>query len=116
MHESGSAIVFLLRKQHLRLLLLLVGFRFLDRAACLLDLRLRLFQRSGKILRIHAGDDLPALDEIALVREQLGDPPGIFGVDVDGIRLEPAVAVGNAGRQLRAHMLPPVISAAAGAG
>jgi len=75
-----------------------------------------LFQRSGKILRIHAGDDLPALDEIALVREQLGDPPGIFGVDVDGIRLEPAVAVGNAGRQLRAHMLPPVISAAAGAG
>ena len=28
----------------------------------------------------------PPLDEIALVREQLGDPPGIFGVDVDGIR------------------------------
>ena len=113
LHQIGGAIVFLLSKQRLRLLLLHIGFRFLDRAACLLDLRLRLFQRSGKILRIHAGDDLAALDEIAFVGKQLGDPPGIFGVDVDGIRLEPAVAVGNTGQQLRAHVLPPVISAAA---
>ena len=44
LHKIGGAIVLLLSKQRLRLLLLHIGFGFLDRPACLLDLRLRLFQ------------------------------------------------------------------------
>jgi hypothetical protein len=51
LHEISGAIVFLPSEQRLRLLLLHIGFRFIDRPARLFDLRLCLFQRGGQILR-----------------------------------------------------------------
>ena len=79
----------------MRFLLHHVGFRFLDGAARLVDLRLRLFQRGRDVLGIHAGDNLSGLDDIPFVREQLGDAAGIFGIDIDLVGLKPAVTVDN---------------------
>ena len=87
-----------------------------SRRAAPADLGLRFFQRGGEILRVHARDDLAGLHHIAFVGQDFGDAAGEFGVDVDLVGLEPAVAEGDAGRQLPLKVVPPIISAAGAAG
>ena len=58
----------------------------------LLDLGLGLLELRREVLGIHTGEDLPSFDHVAFVGQHLGDPPGELGVDVDLVRLDPAVA------------------------
>src|SRR5215472_14673829 len=53
------------------------------RLLCLPDLGLRLRQLSPERLGIHAGHDLPGLDHIAVVDQDLFDAPHCFGSNVD---------------------------------
>ena len=45
--------------------------------------------------------NLPGLDHVALVGEHFRDAAGEFGVDVDLVRFDPAIAVSDAERELR---------------
>ena len=112
LHQSDGAVDFLLREQDLGFLLRHIGVCFVDRAVCLPDLGFRFLQRSGKVLRVHAGNNLAGFDQVTLVDEDFGDAGGVFGVDVNLVRFKPAVAENDTGRQRRVQPLPPVISAA----
>ena len=50
-------------------------------------------------MRVHAGDNLAGFDQVAFVGQYLADASGIFGVDVDLVGFQPAVAEDDAGRQ-----------------
>ena len=58
---------------------------------------------------IHPGNDLSGFDHVTFIGQYLGDAADIFGVDVDFIGFQPAIAQCNAGRQLRVQPLPPVV-------
>ena len=106
-HQRIGAVELLLRERDLGLLLLDIGVRFVEGVPRRLDLRLGLVQRGLEILRVHARDDLAGLDHVALVGEHLGDAPGEFGVDVDLVGLDPAVARRDPqGQAALVHMLP----------
>ena len=111
MHQKTGAIELLLREQHLRLLLGHIRFPSSTARRGPLDLRFRLFQRGVNIVRVHAGDHLDGFDNVAFVGEDFGDAPRKLGVDVDPVRLEPAIAEDDGGRQWRVETLPPVKSA-----
>ena len=109
MHQGGGAIEFLLRQEQLRVLLRHIGVCFVDRPVRLLHLGLRLLERGGEVSRVHSRDNLAGFDHVAFVGKYLGDATGVFGVDIDFIRFEPAIAEGDAGRQLRVQPLPTVV-------
>ncbi len=114
--EGRRAIDLLLRQRRLRLLLYDIGVRLLQAALGLLNLRLGLFERGFEVAHVHARDDLPSADEIALIDQQFRDAPGEFRVDVDFLRLDAAIARHDAVRQLRQMLAPPIETADAGAG
>ena len=66
----------------------------------LANLGLRLLQRSGEIVSVHTRDDLAGFDEVTLVGQYLSNAAGIFGVDINFVGLEAAVAERDAGGQL----------------
>jgi len=69
--------------------------------------RLGLLQRSREIPGIHHRDHLTCLRHVAFVDEQLRNAAGKFGVDVDLVRFEAAIAPCDARRQPRLMVLPP---------
>ena len=88
--------------------------RLLDRLLGLLDLRLAFFQTLLKVPCVHDGKHLAGGDLVALVHPQFGDAPGEFGVDVDRIGLQPAVAIDDIGGNSRGAMrLPDGVAGAA---
>ncbi len=105
--QRVGAVELLLRERDQGLLLLDVGVRLVEALLRLLDLRLGLVKRGREILGVHAGDDLPGFDHVALVGEHFGDAAGELGVDVDLVGLDPAVARRDPRRKAAlAHMLP----------
>jgi hypothetical protein len=58
-------------------------------------------KRPLQIVRIHARNDLPGFDEVALIGQYLGGARGVLGVDVDFVRFQTAIAESNARRQSR---------------
>ena len=60
--------------------------------------------------------DLPGFDHVAFVGEHFGDAPGEFGVDVDLVRLDPAVPEHDAWREASLLEPPPICSGAEGGG
>ena len=66
-----------------------------------------------KVTRIHARHDLPGFHAIAFIDHHLRDAAGKFGVDVDRIGFEPAVAKGKSRRQVKLLKVPPINAAAA---
>ena len=71
---------------------------------------------ASRSLRVHARKHLRRFDHVAFVGEHFGDAPRELGVDIDLVRLDPAVAECDAGRQLRLRLSPNVESAAGQAG
>ena len=61
-------------------------------------------------MRVHSRDNLAGFDHVAFVGKYLGDTAGVFGVDIDFIRFEPAIAECDTGRQLRVQPLPTIVS------
>jgi hypothetical protein len=56
---------------------------------------------------VHPGQNLPGLDEVAFVHQDIPDPARYLGRDIDLHRLDPTVAAGNTLRQrLRFEPLP----------
>ena len=53
--------------------------------------------------------------QIAFVGHDFGDAAGIFGIDVDFVGFEPAIAEDDSGRQCRMQPLPPIVTAAGAA-
>jgi hypothetical protein len=98
LHQIGGAVEFLLRQKHLAFVLGQIGVRLIDRALRLLGLRLRALERRLQIAGIHAGQNLPGFDQIALIRQHFRDARRIFGVDIDFVSLKPPVAEGDARR------------------
>ena len=90
--QRVGAVELLLRERDLGLLLLDVGARFIKALLRFLDLRLGLLKRGLEVLGVHARDDLTGFDHVAFVGEHFGDATREFGVDVDLVRLDPAVA------------------------
>ncbi len=111
--QRAGSIELLLRERHLGRLLHDVGLRLVEALLGLLDLRFGLSKRRFEIPGVHAGEHLGRFDHVAFVGEHLGDAPRELGVDIDLVRLDPAVAERDAGRQLRLR-LPPDIEPAAG--
>ena len=111
--QRAGSIELLLRERHLRRLLRDVGLSLVEALLGLLDLRFGLSKRRFEIPGVHAGDHLRRFDHVAFVGEHFGDAPRELGVDIDLVRLDPAVAERDAGRQLRLR-LPPDIEPAAG--
>jgi hypothetical protein len=93
-------------------LLIKVGASLIDRLLRLLDLGLGFLERGCEVPRIHYGHDLSGFDHIALVNAKLENAAGEFGVNIDRVRLNATVAVGDPGRQGRLTMYPPIDSAA----
>jgi integrase len=91
-HQINGTVVFLLRQLELSVLLDQVGVCFVDGSLGLFDLHLRLLERGGEAVPIHAGDDLIRFDQIALVGHQFSNAAGIFRVDVDFVHFELAIA------------------------
>ena len=76
---------------------------------------LRFIERSLQVARIHARDHLAGFDQVAFVGQDFADAGGVFGVDIDLVGFEPAIAEDDAGRQWRVKSLPPVIGPAGAA-
>ena len=89
-----------------------LALRLVEALLRLLDLRLGLLQRGLDVLRVHAGDDLPALDHVAFVGEHFGDAAGELGVDIDLVRLDPAVARYDPQGEAALPRMPPPGAAA----
>jgi hypothetical protein len=106
--QRVGSIELLLRERHLGRLLRDVRARLVETLPGLLNLRFGLSKRRFEIPGIHAGERLGRFDHVAFVGEHLGDAPGELGVDVDLVRLDPAVAECYAGRQLRLRLSPDV--------
>ena len=115
LHRVNGAIHFLLGQKHLRLLLRDIGIGFVDGLFGLVDGGLRSLQRGLEVARIHAGDHLPGFHQIALVGHDFGNAGGVFGVDVDFVGFEPAIAENDTGRQCGVELLPPIVAAAGAA-
>ena len=99
LHQNSGPTIFLLGKEKLGLLLGDVLDCFVDGAPGLADLSFRFFQRGRKVARIHARDNLAGFDQIAFIARISAIAGGVFGIDVDFVSFEPAIAVINAGRQ-----------------
>jgi hypothetical protein len=77
----------------------------------LLDQGFVLPERRLEIACVHHCDDLAGLHHVPFVGQQLEDAPGEFGVDIDLVRFEAPVAPGDAGRQPRPVVHPPIADA-----
>jgi hypothetical protein len=92
LHQRAGAVELLLRKGELGLLQLDIGMSLVETALRLLDLGLGPLHLRREVLGVHAGEHLAAFDHVAFVGQHFGDPPGELGVDIDLVRLDPAVA------------------------
>ena len=108
LQQRSGALDLLLGEHDLGVHLVNVGIGLRDRLARLLDLGLGFLERGRHVPRIHHGHDLAGGHHVALVDPKLGDAAGKLGGDIDGIGLDSAVAVGDAGRQRDRAMEPPV--------
>ena len=116
LHQNSGAIEFLLRQEQLGFLLGDVGVCFVDGAACLADLSFAISSARHRRSRVSMrATTWPALTRSPSSARISAMRAGVFGVDVDFVRFEPAIAETDAGRQWRVETLPPIICAAAGA-
>ena len=114
LHQRAGAVVLLLGERQLSFREINVGARLVEAVTSLLDLSLRPLELRGKILCVHPGQHLPGFDHVAFVHEHLGDAAGELGVDIDLVRLDPAVAGGDASRQAALLQAPPIAAGRGG--
>jgi hypothetical protein len=71
-------------------------------------------QGGAQLGRVHAGQNLPLRDHVALVHYHLGHASGIPGGDLDLLGLDAAVAAGDVVGKLVMVVAPPEITGGAG--
>ena len=84
-----------------------VGVGLVDGTLRLLDLGVALAELLLQISGVHASNHLPRLDHVADLGVQLNDPAWKFGVDIDLVGLQPAVAESLLPTGCALRVLPP---------
>ena len=106
LQKLPGAVHFPFSEDLLGLLLGEVGLGLVDNPLRLPGLCLRLRERLFDIPCVHPGHDLSGRHHIADIDQEFGDASRIFGVDIDLVGFDPAIADTDADRQGRMRPFP----------